>query len=232
MDGKTRALRQIEEEGRHIGETAKGPSMQITCGNTGRNRTMGLSYRRLNRSYTKEKTTKWTKQMNKELYRMYFQSEPERKGYIKRLEEIWNSNNNKSPKEMTREHPAEQVRNLKKKKLLNDEEIKLIELEMITPICIQLNSTEDISSQEQQPVASLLESSDDVHLGQQDEHHRTENNTQKNIVNDQDIRLKEEIKTIWIRNYKKYTEIDITKREFMTKAKPLPQKHFQFMDEI
>ena len=71
MDGKTRALHQIEEEGHHIGETAEGPSTQITRGNTCRNRTMGLSYRRPNRSYTKEKTTKWTKQMNKELYRMY-----------------------------------------------------------------------------------------------------------------------------------------------------------------
>ena len=133
MDGKTRALHQIEEEGRHIGETAEGPSAQITRGNTRRNRTTGLSYRRPNSSYTKEKTTKWTKQVNKELYRMYLQSEPERKGYIKRLAEIWNSNNNESPKEMTEKHLAEQVRNFKKKKLLNDEEIKSIELEMITP---------------------------------------------------------------------------------------------------
>ena len=72
---------------------------------------------------------------------------------------------------MTGKHRAEQVRNLKKKKLLNDEEIKLIELEMIAPVCTQLNPTEDISSQTQQPVTSLPESSDDLHLGQQDEHH-------------------------------------------------------------
>ena len=163
MDGKTRALHQIEEEGCHIGETAERPSTQITLGNTRRNRTTGLSYRRPNRGYTKEKTTKWTKQMNKELYRMYLQSEPERKGYVKRLAEIWNSNN-ESPKEMTGKHLAEQVRNLKKKKLLNDEEIKLIELEMITPICTQLNPTEDISSQMQQLVTSLPESSDALHL--------------------------------------------------------------------
>ena len=71
---------------------------------------------------------------------------------------------------MTGKHLAEQVRNLKK--LLNDEEIKLIELEMITLVCTQLNPTEDISSQTQQPVTS------DLYLGQQDEHHRTENNTQ------------------------------------------------------
>ena len=85
MDSKTRALHQIEEEGRHIGETAEGPSTQITRGNICRNRTTGLSYSRPNRSYTKEKTTKWAKQMNKELNRMYLQSEPERKGYMKRL---------------------------------------------------------------------------------------------------------------------------------------------------
>ena len=104
---------------------------------------------------------------------------------------------------------------------------------MITPICTQLNPTEDISSQTQQPVTSLPESSDDLHLGQQDEHCRTENNTQENTVNDKDIKLKEEIKTIWIRNYKKYIEMEITEREFMTKAKPLPQqKHIQLMDEI
>ena len=52
-------------------------------------------------------------------------------------------------------------------------------------------------------------------------------------MNDKDIKLKEEIKTIWIRNYKKYIEMEITEREFMTKAKPLPQqKHFQLIDEI
>ena len=52
-------------------------------------------------------------------------------------------------------------------------------------------------------------------------------------MNDKDIKLKEEIKTIWIRNYKKYIEMEITEREFMTKAKPLPQqKHIQLMDEI
>ena len=102
---------------------------------------------------------------------------------------------------MTGKHLAEQVRN--PKKLLNDEEIKLIELEMITLVCTQLNPTEDISSQTQQPVTSLPESSVDLYLGQQDEHHRTENNTQENMVNDKDIKLKEEIKTIWIRNYKK-----------------------------
>ena len=52
-------------------------------------------------------------------------------------------------------------------------------------------------------------------------------------MNVKDIKLKEEIKTIWIRNYKKYIEIDITQREFMTKAKPLPQqKHSQLIDEI
>ena len=61
--------------------------------------------------------------MNQELYRTYLQSELERKRHMKRLEEIWNSNNNESPKEMTGKHLAEQVRNIKKNKLLSDEEI-------------------------------------------------------------------------------------------------------------
>ena len=71
------------------------------------------------------------------------------------------------------------------------------------------------------------------HIEQPGEHQEMENEIRENTVSDEEFELKEELRTKWINNFEKYIAMNITQREFMTKAKPLPQqKHLQIMDEI
>ena len=63
--------------------------------------------------------------MNKELLQLFADSKPNKRGYQKRLKELWDiryPDHNK----FTPRHLAEQVRNIKKKKLLPTTEISRI----------------------------------------------------------------------------------------------------------
>ena len=95
------------------------------------NQTTGLSYRRPTRDYTR--STKWTYEMNKKLYQLYKDSKPGKRGYMNRLKELWDKKyeiyNN-----FTAKHLAEQVRNIKKKKLLPNLDMETNELVRVIDI--------------------------------------------------------------------------------------------------
>ena len=58
------------------------------------------------------------KAMNQDLYKLYLESRPDDKGYTKRLKTLW-ENKFQDLSHLTSRHLAEQVRNIKKKNLLN-----------------------------------------------------------------------------------------------------------------
>ena len=189
MEGTTDKGLQNEQEGRHVEEEVEGHSTQVARGNTRRNRTTGLSYRRPNRDYDHEKTISWTKEMNKKLYRMYLQAKPEKRGYTKRLKGIWDRNNT-GFKEMSDRHLDEQVRNITKRKLSSDEEIKLIESEEIETEDTRLNLRKDINNDTQQPVNQPAEPHQHHHIEQPGEHQEIENEIRENTVSDEEFELK------------------------------------------
>ena len=115
-----------------------------TRGNTRENRTTGLSYSRPKRDYTR--STKWTYEMNTRLYQLYKDSKPGKRGYMNRLKELWD-NKYKIYNNFTAKHLAEQVRNIKKKKLSPNLDMETNELESL----ILHNSTETGKNNDVEP---------------------------------------------------------------------------------
>ena len=64
--------------------------------------------------------------MNKELYLLYIRTKPQEKGYQKRLKDLWDENYPKLD-QMNGKQLAQQVRNVKTKKLLSEHVIQLLE---------------------------------------------------------------------------------------------------------
>ena len=89
-----------------------------TQGNTHAKRATGLSYRRPRRDYSK--STKWTYQMNKDLAKLYKTSQPGKLGYMKKLKDLWDEKYPTLTK-FTAKHLAEQVRNIKRRKILRNQ---------------------------------------------------------------------------------------------------------------
>ena len=85
-----------------------------------------ISYCRPARDYTKH--LKLTKAMNQDLYKLYLESRPDDKGCTKRLKTLW-ENKFQDLSHLASRHLAEQVRNIKKKKLLNDLGIQVIKIQ-------------------------------------------------------------------------------------------------------
>ena len=83
-----------------------------------------LTYCRPKRDYTKK--TKWSEAMNKEIYLLYIRAKPQEKGYRKRLKDLWDENYPKLD-QMNGKQLAQQVRNIKTKKLLSERVIQLLE---------------------------------------------------------------------------------------------------------
>ena len=80
---------------------------------------------------------RWTKDENKEAWRCYLRSEPARRGYRKRMYDIWINRNNPTWNE---QRLADQIRNIKKNNWLSKTEQEEIERETITPNEIRENN--------------------------------------------------------------------------------------------
>ena len=67
----------------------------------------------------RQKRLGWSKVDNKRLFECYIRSEPDRRGYRKRLLDLWKArNNNNELTEVTEQRLADQVRQIKNKKWL------------------------------------------------------------------------------------------------------------------
>ena len=75
---------------------------------------------------------KWTERMNRELYFMYLQSKPTEKGYQKRLKVLWDESFPEYA-HLNSKHVPKQVRNIKRKNLLNEINRQLLEIRFHTP---------------------------------------------------------------------------------------------------
>ena len=123
MPKTTRKSRTSKQKSQDGDELLQNEGEGKTRGNTRVNRSTGLSYRRPSRGYTR--STKWTYEMNKELLQLFADSKPNKCGYQKRLKELWDIRY-PDHKKITPKHLAEQVHNIKKKKLLPTTEISRI----------------------------------------------------------------------------------------------------------
>ena len=166
--------------------------------NTRSNRSTGIPYRRPTRDYTKSFT--WAKDINRRLHKLYLISQPTNRGYQKRLKELWNEEMPER-KHFTSKQLAQQVRNIKIKKLLNDADLQAPEKEYKT-----------LTSQEQDNSATYEEENGDYTPGDdnlereipnrhEQELHTTENENNESV---EEGMLKEEIREIWKRNFGKY----------------------------
>ena len=123
MPKTTRKSRTSKQKNQDGTELLHNEGEGKTQGNTWVNRSTKLLYRRPSRDYTR--STKWTYEMNKELLQLFAHSKPDKCGYQKRLKELWDIRYPDHKKFMPK-HLAEQVRNIKKKKLLPTTEISRI----------------------------------------------------------------------------------------------------------
>ena len=121
---QTRSLTNEEGGGHREKQIETGRSEKR--GNTRKNGTMGLSYRGPSRSYGK--CLKWTYEMNKGIYKLYLAANPRQIKY-KKTKALWDEKYSVY-NGLTAKHPAEQVRNIKKKKLMSGIEINAIETEL------------------------------------------------------------------------------------------------------
>ena len=138
---------------------------------------------------------------------------------------------------LTSRHLAEQVRNIKKKNLLNDLEIQVSELQYRADNTTALE--ENLQTQQQQQQISEEDnerenSNQRPNLEKQREDHHEQNmNTQETELNEEDRLLKEQLRDIWKKNFVKYLGTDINMREYSICMKPLPdQKLLQILDQI
>ena len=70
-------------------------------------------------SEQRQKRLGWSKEDNKRLFECYIRSEPKRRGYGKRLLDLWKARNtNNKLTEVTDQRLADQVRQIKNKKWL------------------------------------------------------------------------------------------------------------------
>ena len=194
-------------------EVLQNESEGQSRGNARRNRSTGTPYRRPTRDYTKSFT--WAEDINRRLYKLYLTSEPTNRGYQKRLKELWDEEMPER-KHFTSQQFAQQVKNIKIKKLLNDAELQALEKEYKT-----------LSSQEQSNSTTYEEENGDHRPGDdnlereipsrhEQELHTTENENNESVGEGV---LKEEIREIWKRNFGKYITTDISKREYNVNIK-------------
>ena len=209
-----------------------------TRGNTRENRTTGLSYRRPTGDYTR--STKWTYEINKRLYQLYKDSKPGKRGYMNRPKELWD-NKYEIYNNFTAKHLAEQVRNIKKKKLLPNLDMETNELESL----ILHNSTETEKNNDVEPedhneeitTQETPENQNENTAEQPEEMNKTETEKDESpdleSMSEQELELKEKLRKIWIKNFDKYLKMDIDDREYSTKMKPGPEKvHLEILDQI
>ena len=201
-----------------------------TRGNTLENRTTGLSYRRPTRDYTR--STKWTYEMNKRLYQLYKDSKPGKRGYMNRIKELWD-NKYEIYNNFTEKNIAEQVRNIKKKKLLPNLDMETNELEsLILHNSKETEKNNDVKPEDHNEEITTQETPENQNENtaeQPEEMNKTETEKDESLnlenMSEQELELKEKLRKIWIKNFDKYLKMDIDDREYSTKMKPVPKKY-------
>ena len=205
-----------------------------TRGNTRAKRTTGLSYHRPRRDYSK--STKWTYQMNKDLAKLYKTSQPGKLGYMKRLKDLCTLT------KFTAKHLAEQVRNIKRRKLLPEPEFNWLPEQ--TPEDNNLTGRVQHITEEPEPTITSPEDNNLSRRGQQlnetsetgdnyeeevtrnhyPEKESNENVPQAQLLNTEQQLEKEKLRKLWNKNFEKYIDLEINYREYSTKARPPPKK--------
>ena len=231
MPKTTRKSRTSKQKNQAGDELLQNEGEGKTRGNTRVNRSTGLSYRRPSRDYTR--STKWTYEMNKELLQLFADSKPDKRGYQKRLKELWDirypDHNKFTPK-----HLAEQVRNIKKKKLLPTTEISRIndgtgEDDRETSTQETREHNEEIQTEQ---ANSETENQEDIEEGTGNII-EDENNIYREELNEEQLRQKENLRKLWKKNFDKYLNMNIEDREYSTKIKPIPEKQqLELLDQI
>ena len=117
MSKTTRKSRTSKQKNQDGDELLQNEGEGKTRRNTRVNRSTGLSYRRPSRDHTR--STKWTYEINKELLQLFADSKPDKRGYQKRLKELWHIRYPDHNKFMPK-HLAEQVRNVKKEEITSN----------------------------------------------------------------------------------------------------------------
>ena len=97
-----------------------------------------LSSCRPKRDYTR--CVKWSGAINKEMYLLYITAQPKVKGYQQRLKHLWDDN---CPEfnQLTSKHLAQQIRNIKTKKLVSEPDMQLIGQRVNRTIETQIGKT-------------------------------------------------------------------------------------------
>ena len=125
---------------------------------------------------------------------------------------------------------AQQVRNIKIKKLLNDADLQALEKEYKTLTSQEQNNSDTYEEEngDYTPGDDNLER--EIPSRHEQELHTTENENNESV---EEGMLKEEIREIWKRNFGKYITTDISKREYNVNIKPSPnEKYLKIADEI
>ena len=171
--------------------------------------------------------------MNKELLQLFADSKPDKRGYQKRLKELWDIRY-PDHKKFTPKHLAEQVRNIKKKKLLPTTEISRIndgtgEDDRETSTQETREHNEEIQTEQ---ANSETENQEDIKEGTGNII-EDENNIYREELNEEQLRQKENLRKLWKKNFDKYLNMNIEDREYSTKIKPIPEKQqLELLDQI
>ena len=233
---RTSRKEQIQDGGQEQQNEEEGSQ---TRGNTRAKRTTWLSYRRPRRDYSK--STKWTYQMNKDLAKLYKTSQPGKLGYMKRLKDLWDEKYPTLTK-FTAKHLDEQVRNIKRRKIIPEPEFNWLPEE--TPEDNNLAGRVQHITEEPEPTITSPEDNNLSGRGQQlnetsetgdnyeeevtrnyyPEKESNENVPQAQLLNTEQQLEKENLRKLWNKNFEKYIDLEINYREYSTKARPPPNK--------
>ena len=221
MAPTTRRKNHLNED-RHLENPDKGKDdiakTQKTRVSTRKMQRTGLSFCRPTRDYTR--SVKWSGAMNKEIYRLYVSSKPKDKGYQQRLKQLFDENYPEFD-QMSGKHLAQQIRNIKTKKLITEYEIQLIENR------IDSTSTSEIHHVQTELQELIEQVEQDPVIIQQQEH--LDNEVEDSI----DPGIKEYLSQRWKENFEKYVSKSVDDREYSTMISPPPsEKLLNAMDKI
>ena len=132
--------------------------------------------------------------------------------------------------------PVKQVENIKNKKLLEESELTAIESHFQTHIPEDHSNT-PVDGEEIDLIPGEDTMGETIELTPGDDKEESEtadtNTLENNTENQEDQKLKEEIRTLWRRNFKKYITTNINLREYNINIKPmLDIKYLKIADEI
>ena len=175
--------------------------------------------------------------MNKEIYLLYIRSKPGESGYRKRLKNLW-ADNFPELQHLTPKHFAEQIRNIKKKNLLNEIDRQLFELQHNIP-----QGNEENTTATGQNNLTLIETAENqiIILNTEPISNRNEEPEDMTLISDvrnketvtEQNQMKKKLTELWKKNFQKYIELDIDQREYSTKVSPPPaQGQLEMIDEI